>query len=336
MKKTLKGLLLTGLIAVVSTLVHDYVFRGIETLTIGILLAMITANLFSLPAYYDQGIQFASKKMLKWGIVLLGVNLNFNLIMSLGPKLLLLIICLISLALTSAYLLGKIQGLSPRLSVLLGVGSSICGASAIVAMGPVIDADEEDMAISVAVISILGAIGVLLYTFLGDRLPLSDLEYGIWSGSSLQGVAHALAAAGARGTDSLSLEIGTLVKMARVTFLAPVALILSALFRQPGKRSKVKFPTYVLYFILVGVLFTLNDIYHLLPLVVDLGPISIEIPWILKKASSILILMAMVAMGLKVNFRTIDAKANKAFLVGSFVFALLSLVSLAVVQGLHL
>lgn len=179
MKKLWKGLLFVIAISIVSMVLNEYLLNFIETLTIGIILGIIITNTIGYHKSFDAGVTYSLKKILKWGIVLLGVKLN------------------------------------KKLSTLLGVGSSICGASEIVAMGPVIDADEDDTAISVAIISLLGALGVVIYSSLSYVLPLSDLEYGIWAGSSLQGVAHALARAGARGADSISMAIGTIVKMAR-------------------------------------------------------------------------------------------------------------------------
>lgn len=331
MKELYKGLLLTAFISLISMMLHGSILGFIETMTIGILLGIATANIFSIHESFDKGISFSLKKILKWGIVLLGVKLNFTLLVNLGPKILFLVITIITLSLTVSYHLGKANKLSPGLSVLLGVGSSICGASAIVAMAPVIGAEDEDVAISVTVISLLGAVGVIVYSFLAQKLPISDLQYGIWSGSSLQGVAHAIAAAGARGPDSISLEIGTLVKMSRVALLAPVALVLRSIFSD-SKNKKAKFPSYVLYFILVGIVFSANDYFNFFPTSFNIGGLNINIILLAKKLSNIFILMSMVAMGLKVNFKSFESKASKALILCSFIFALLSLTSLTVIK----
>jgi len=337
MKQNIKGLLLTAAISLISILLNRYSIHFIETLTIGIILGLLVANTFNLSKDFKPGISFSLKKILKWGIVLLGVKLNFSLLISLGPKILGLILFLITVALTGAYLLGKLGHLSKKLSVLLGVGSSICGASAIVAMGPVIHADDEDVAISVTVISLLGAIGVILYSFAGKYLPLTDLQYGIWSGSSLQGVAHALAAAGARGPENVSLEIGTIVKMARVAMLGPVAVILGLIFStdtnaKGANRHHVHFPKYVLYFIILGLLSTLNTSFHLLPTTFTAFNYSFDIIEWLKSFSNFFILMAMVAMGLSVNLKSFEKKAVKALIVCSLVFIILSSLSLVAVH----
>lgn len=330
--KKLPGLILVIFISILSMLLNKYLFSFIETLTIGIILGIIISNTIGIRKDFESGITFSLKKILKWGIVLLGVKLNFEAIISLGPYIVFLIIFLITFSLILANILGKIFKVNNKLSTLLGVGSSICGASAIVAMGPVINADDEDTAISVAVISLLGAIGVIIYTFLSYSLPINDIQYGIWSGSSLQGVAHALAAAGARGSESISLEIGTVVKMGRVALLAPVALILSLLFNKDNSNNKkIKFPTYVLIFILVGIIFNINSVYGMFPLEYKINNINFNLIYILKKLSSFFILMAMVSMGLKVNFKSFKSKGLKALLLTSILFIVLSSSSLILV-----
>lgn len=334
MKSLYKGLIITLAIAIISMLLNAYILPFIETLTIGIILGIFVANFYTLPADYDLGITFALKKILKWGIVLLGVKLNFALFISLGPMIALLIVFMITLALVSASYIGKHYKLPPKLAILLGVGSSICGASAIVAMGPAIQAEEEETAIAVTVISLLGAIGVIIYSFAAKYLPLTDMQYGIWSGISLQGVAHALAAAGARGSDNLSLEIGTLVKMARVACLGPVAIVLQRKFAVQNSNQRLKMPRYVLNFILVGCLFTVNAYYNIFPTVFSIDTIEVDLISSIKSLSNLFILMAMVAMGLKVNLKSMRSDALNALKVCSIVFAVLSITSFVLLQGL--
>ena len=333
MKKLIPGLILVLLISLISMYLNATTLSFLETLTIGILIGMLVANTVGVGERFTSGITFALKKMLKWGIVLMGLKLNFSLLISLGPRILSIVVALITFALISSYWLGKRRGLGSRLAILLGVGSSICGASAIVAMGPVVGADEDDTTISVAVISLLGAIGVILYSTLSQVLPLSDLQYGIWAGSSLQGVAHALAAAGARGQDSLSMDIGTIVKMARVALLGPVALVLGYVFQRgtAEEKARVKFPRYVLYFILVGILYTVNSHYQLVPTVFTFPTFRLDLIALLKQAGSLFILMAMVAMGLKANLKSFEHKAVKALTTTAILFLFLSVTSLAMI-----
>jgi len=330
MKKYMPGSLLVIAISLLSMYLNSTFFNYIETLTIGIIISILIKNIFNLNISFDQGINFSLKRILKVGIVLLGVKLNFALIYELGWKIFFLVSLIIIFALLFSNYLGKKYGLNKKISTLLGVGSSICGASAIVAMSSVIDSDENDTSISVAVISLLGALGVIMYSFLSYLINFSDLEFGIWSGSSLQGVAHALAAAGARGADSLSLEIGTLVKMSRVALLAPVALIISFAFKKDSsssKNKKVRFPMYVLWFLLVGIVVTLIKEFNLFPLIYNFGYLKIDVISIFKNLSSFFILMGMVAMGLKVDLKEFKKSGTNALIVGLITFLSISTLS---------
>lgn len=331
MKKLYKGLLIVSAISLISILLNHYIFSFIETLTISIVISILVANTIGLHHSFETGIAFALKKILKWGIILLGVKLNFAVLISLGPKILFIILTLVFIALISAHQLGKCANLNSNLAILLGVGSSICGASAIVAMGPVIDADDEDIAISVAVISLLGALGVILYSFFATVIPLTDIQYGIWAGSSLQGVAHALAAAGARGANSPSFEIGTIVKMSRVALLGPVAIILSLLFKNDAEKKSIQFPMYVLYFLILGILFTINKKFNFFPTQFQLLSMRFDIVEILKQISNFFILMAMTAMGLNVQLKTFETKGLKALCIGIVIFLLMSLLSIGLI-----
>ncbi len=337
MKKYIPGLLLVIIITVFSMLIHTYFLNFLETLTIAIILGIVFSNTLGLNKIYLAGVTFSLKNILRWGIVLLGVKLNFNMIFSLSGWIGIIIIILVTIGLIAANVFGKLAKIDTRLSTLLGVGSSICGASAIVAMGPVIDSDGDDTAIAVTVISLLGAVGIVVYTFLSYIVPLSDIEYGIWSGSSLQGVAHVLAASGARGVESISVEIGTIVKMARVALLAPVALILSYIFNKKStsntkKTTKVAIPGYVILFIIVGIFFSVNSSYNLIPMKFSIINTEFDLISILKKTSSFFILMGMVSMGLKLNIKSFKTKGLKALFTCSFVFILLSVLSYTLTQ----
>ncbi len=238
------------------------------------------------------------------------LNSIFLALAELGPKLVLTVICLVPLILLIAQRLGAYMGLNPKLSTLIGAGSSICGASAIVAMSQVIDADDDDSVLAVSIISFLGAIGVILYSSLALVLNMSDVAYGIWSGLSLQGVAHAIAAAFAKGTQAG--EIGTIVKMTRVLMLAPVSLVLATQFRKNDNQKKIGIPGYVILFIIAGI-------------IGSTGIIPTKMLGILTKGSSYFILAAMIAMGLIVDLKQIRDKGLKAVIHGIIVFIFISI-----------
>jgi uncharacterized integral membrane protein (TIGR00698 family) len=311
-KKLLPGLLFVFLISIISIFINNKIkhIMNLESLTIGIIIGIIYNNTFKTREVLKPGINFSLKTLLKLGIVILGFKLNFRSLIELGPKVVMMIILYVPFVLILSYLLGKVFKINNKVAVLLGVGSSICGASAVVAMSSCINAEEDDSIVAVSIINFLGAIGVLVYSTISITSSMSNLEYGIWSGISLQGVAHAIAAAFARGNQSG--EIGTLVKMGRVVMLVPISLVLSYIFNKEDKESKVKFPMYILYFVLAGIISSLN----ILPL-----------EWIkvLSKLSSVFILMAMIGMGLNVDIKSIKDKGMKALIVGILLFSVISM-----------
>ncbi len=318
------GILFCAIIAYISKLVSSY--TGISSLTIGIILGIIYANIIGVQKQLESGTKYTLKKLLKLGIIFLGVDLNFLAIYANGPKILLLAIIVVSTGIFLAPHIAKLFGFNEKLAMLLGVGSSVCGASAIVATAPVIEADENDTALSVAIISILGAIGVIIYPIIGKIISFSDIQYGFWSGSSLQGVAHALAAAGTR--NELALEMATYVKMTRVVLLAPLTLFLVKWFNKSkseiDKKVKVKIPTYIILFLFVGILSTFG-LFNF-----NLGAYSLQ-RWI-KLASKELILWAMIAMGLCVNLKKIKSVGLKALIAGTSVFIVISAIAAVTVN----
>ena len=322
-KKYIPGLLFVLAISIISMFINMQ-FKNIvnlEALTIAIVLGILYNNFIGTQEIFAEGVSFSLKKLLKLGIILLGFKLNIKSVIQLGPKLLIMVIIYVIVALSLAVLLGKIFKVDKHLSTLMGVGSCICGASAVVAMAPCIYAEDEDSIIAVSIVNFLGAIGVIIYSAIAVSSNfLSPMQYGVWSGLSLHGVAHAIAAAFAMG--DYSGEIGTLVKMTRVVMLVPVSFILSMIFTK-GKKSnnKASFPTYVLLFIVAGVLNTTG--------IIPEGLIEI-----LVKASSLCILMAMASMGLSVDFKKIVNKGVRALVSGTVLFAILSTTSLFVIMNI--
>jgi len=334
LRKLAPGLLAVYLLAVISSLFSRLLapWVSLEALTIGIILGTVLGNLVRLPAALKPGFAFSSEMLLRAGIILLGFKLDFRSLVGLGPRVLILVLVLVPATLLLACVLGRLLKVDARLSALVGVGSCICGTSAIAAVAPVVGANKEDSVVAISVVSFLGAIGVFVYTAVGLTGSLTDPQYGVWSGAALPAVAHCLAAAFARGGEAG--EIGTLVKMARVVLLVPVALALGLAFGREGgevggsaaprsaaRRAAATFPTYVLWFILAGV-------------VRSTGLVPPAAVGAAVKLSATLILMAMIAMGLGVEFRSIRDKGLKGLVLGSLVFLAMSATVYLVVSRL--
>jgi uncharacterized integral membrane protein (TIGR00698 family) len=320
MRKYINGLLLVGAISIFATLLGEWLMKWfqLEALTIAIVTGILISNLVTLPKSFKPGINYALKKLLIYGIVLLGFKLNFDAIMGLGWPVILWIMGYMTFVFGTVFMLNKWFGMNSKLAALIGVGSSVCGAAAVIALAPTIEAEEEDAVIAVSIVSFLGAIGVILYAMIASVSSVSDAQFGVWSGMTLHGVAHALAGAFARG--DLAGEIGTFVKMTRVLMLVPVSLILSYAFSshvETQKRAHV--PAYVWLFILMGIINAT-------------GVVPAVLQSLAKNLSDVFILMAMTAMGLGVNFKDIKGKGAKAVVFGLLLFAVTSTVAFLLIS----
>ncbi|SET28617.1 conserved hypothetical integral membrane protein [Natronincola peptidivorans] len=336
MQKNIKGLIFTIFIAISATITNRYLFAFIETLTLGILFAIIWRNTVGIRTGYISGVSYAAKEVLKWGIILLGLRLNFVTLSQLGARVFVIVLTVVVFGQAAAYYLGKIFGLNKKLAVLLGIGSSICGTSAIVALGPVIDAGEEDTTMAAAIISIMGTFGVIIFSFLAFLLPLSDMAFGVWAGTTLQNVPHAIAGAFARG--EAAGDAGTLVKMGRVALLAPTAIVYSSIFQQHAhdKKKKARVPSYVIGFLVVGIIASLNNYFHLFPWNFPMGSYEINLFQILRDLGNWFVLIAMVGMGLQADIRSFKAAGLKAFVSCSLLFVMICIFGLSLIILLNL
>ncbi len=326
-KKILPGLILTSIISIVSIyidriMVENFNLR-LEAVTYAIIFGIIYNNILKTSEVLKPGIKYSAKKLLKIGIVLLGFKLSIFSIVELGPSIIIMVLILIPSVFLISNLLGKLLGIDVKLATLIGVGSSICGASAIVAVSPCIDAEEEDATAAVAIVSLLGVIGVIIYPVIASALiSISESQYGVWCGLSLQGVAHAVGAAFAGG--DVSGEVGTLVKMARVIMLVPTSIVLSIIFSKGGNgdKKKAKFPMYVLYFVIAVIISSVYEKF--------VGNVNVinDIIHYLVKLSKFLILMAMAGMGLGVDLKSFIKKGAKGFVMGLILFAIISITTI--------
>jgi uncharacterized integral membrane protein (TIGR00698 family) len=242
--------------------------------------------------------------------------MNFMQLAGIGPLALLAVICLVPATIFTAIALGRIWRIQGNLALLLGVGTAICGSSAIAAISPVLKATHEESAVSISAINILSAIGVLVFSWLSYIVPLDDVAYGIWSGLSMQAVPTAIAAAGARS--ELALQYGTIVKMARVALLVPTSIIISILASRARIRgeasSRVSLPLFIVLFLIAGIVSTL-------------GLIPADGISLLGRISSVMLVISMTAIGLAVDFSALRRSAGPALGKGLVLFGLLSVVA---------
>ncbi len=201
---------------------------------LAILLGVALRTLWHPGDFWHDGIVFSSKILLEIAVVMLGAAVSARTVIALGPALILGIVLTVALASAVSYAISRACGLQPKMSMLVACGNSICGNSAIAAIAPVIGADADDIAASIAFTAVLGVITVLVLPLLVPLLKLSLTQYGVLAGLTVYAVPQVLAATLPIG--ALSNQVGTVVKLVRVLMLGPVVLVLSLLFRRPGPK----------------------------------------------------------------------------------------------------
>ncbi|HEX2909456.1 MAG TPA: putative sulfate exporter family transporter [Chloroflexia bacterium] len=316
------GVGLTALIGLAATLLAPLPgLAAMGSLTVALLLGIGWRSGLGLERAYAGGVQFSAKKLLRYGIILTGVRLNFGLVASSGLQVLLLDLLMITFGLCCIPWLGRKLGLSKGLALLLGVGQSICGASAVGAIAPLSpDVNEDDVSLAVAICGLIGTVGVLFYVFAGQLFHMQANFYGLTSGSTLHEIAQVVAAGPAGGQNAADLAM--VVKLTRVMLLAPVALLLAFLFTMKAEKKaekaagakrlgwkQVPIPWFVFGFLAVGV-------------INSLGWLSKDLSNLILQASVFLMVMAMAGMGLQVDLAVVRRMGLKALGVGLLAFAL--------------
>jgi uncharacterized integral membrane protein (TIGR00698 family) len=300
------GVLLCGLVALASlafeeveqfALAHAY----IEALVVAILLGM-AIRAFWIPAgHWQTGIGFSAKQLLEIAVMLLGASIKFRAIAASGFLLLGAIAVTVIVALMLSFSLSRLLGLSPRLSILIACGNSICGNTAIATVAPVIGADSDEIASSISFTAILGVMTVLGLPLLIPLLQLSATQYGILAGLTVYAVPQVLAATIPAGL--VSTQIGTLVKLMRVLMLGPVVVSLSLLTShlQGGvqieqEKKAVGVFRFVPWFIVGFLVLAALRSFHIVP-----G----ELVSPLTKITTFLTVVSMAALGLGVDIRVL-------------------------------
>jgi uncharacterized integral membrane protein (TIGR00698 family) len=199
----------------------------LEALVFAILLGVAIRTAWTPSDTWHQGIDFSAKILLEVAVVLLGASVSVRAVLAIGPALLIGIAVVVVIAIVTSYGISRALGLPQRMAILVACGNSICGNSAIAAVAPVIGADGEDVASSIAFTAVLGVVVVLLLPLLVPLLSMSLTQYGVMAGLTVYAVPQVLAATLPIG--ALSNQVGTVVKLVRVLMLGPVVLAMSLL-----------------------------------------------------------------------------------------------------------
>lgn len=286
----------------------------------GILAGMIVTLFLHDKSAFQSGIAFVSKKILQYAVILLGFGLNLSVILETGKQSLPIILATISTSLIIAYLLHKLLRIPGNISTLVGVGSSICGGSAIAATAPVIQADDDEVAQAISVIFFFNILAALLFPALGGMLGFSTTSgegFGIFAGTAINDTSSVTAAASTwdamHQLGSATLDKAVTVKLTRTLAIIPITLVLALLRAKKAGNSDQKvslkkiFPFFILYFVLASVITT----------IATQAGISADVFSPLKTLSKFFIVLAMSGIGLNTDIVKLVRTGGKPLALGA-------------------
>ena len=330
-----KGVLFCLAIAVPAWLLgkqFEVIGGPVFAILIGMVLALIVPQGTGAPL--QKGVKFTSKKVLQYAVILLGFGLNLSQIAQVGATSLPIIISTITTSLVVSFILCRALNIPGKISTLIGVGSSICGGSAIAATAPVIDADDEEIAQAISVIFLFNVIAALVFPTLGGVLGLSNEGFGLFAGTAVNDTSSVTAAAAAwdgMHAGANTLDAATIVKLTRTLAIIPITLALAFWQVRLAKRAAVAgegsgqvagtfdlkkiFPFFILFFVLASVITTVFAL-----------PATVTAP--IKELSKFFIIMAMAAIGFNTNIVKLVRTGGKPILMGLVCWIAIALVSL--------
>jgi uncharacterized integral membrane protein (TIGR00698 family) len=321
--KILPGVALASAVAGAAFLIRHV--PGVATFSpmiLAIIIGMAFRNIIGTPSMTQPGVAFSLRRLLRAGIVLLGFQLTFSQIISVGSRGLL--IAAVSLSATFIFTVwaGRLLKVGPKLTELIAAGTSICGASAIVATNTVTDAHDEDVAYAIACVTIFGSVAMFAYPVLPGLLHLDAHAYGLWSGVSIHEIAQVVAAAFQNG--QRAGEIGTTSKLARVMLLAPTIFALNVrdrffTTRASAKAATAPIPWFVLGFIAIA---GLNSIVV----------VPVEASRSIATLTTFLLSVALAAMGLETDVAKLYAKGVRPAVLGALAFLFIAIFSLTLIK----
>lgn len=318
LKERWKGLLFCLVISIICYILGKK-FPIIGGPVFAILMGMIINLFLKDKTALQPGITFTSKKILQYAVILLGFGMNLGVILETGKQSLPIILATITTSLCIAAILCRILKIPGKISTLVGVGSSICGGSAIAATAPVIDADDEEVAQAISVIFLFNVIAALIFPVLGAAIGFSTTSgeaFGIFAGTAVNDTSSVTAAASTwdsiYGLGTSTLDKAVTVKLTRTLAIIPITLVLAfhRARKSNGNAEKVDFkkifPFFILFFVGASIITTVA---------VHFGvPASIFSP--LKTLSKFFIIMAMAAIGLNTNIVKLVKTGGKPILLG--------------------
>ncbi len=324
MQTKIKGIVLCFLLAIPAFFLGRQ-FPIVGGPVFGILLGLIFAY-WKRPAAFNDGISFTSKKILQYAIILLGFGMNLFQVFKVGGQSLIIMIFTLAASFLTAYFMGKVLKLKGNVPILIGVGTSICGGSAIAATAPVIKASDKDMAFSISTIFLFNVVAVFIFPALGHAMGMDDMNFGMWAGTAINDTSSVVAA-GYAFSDAAG-DYATIVKLTRTLMIIPITLVLAVYMTHKAKKGqgesgeysiKKIFPWFIIGFLGASVIYTLCASFHVIPQAVFDA---------LAEIGKYMIIMAMVAIGLNTKLNELIKNGARPILLGLCCWFAVAVVSL--------
>jgi len=322
------GLVAAG-IAVFCGFVISWQWTSVSPLTVSLLIGALIGNLGFIPATCEPGLKFASRHILRAGIILLGFQLSFSEVAHLGSRGFLAVISVVTITFFGTQYIARLLGVSPGLGLLTATGYSICGISAISAMTGAVDGDEEDATYAIALVTLFGSISIFALPALGHLMNMSNVRFGMWAGSSVHDVAQVVASATTYSQQSLAPAV--VVKLTRVVLLAPLVAIYGYRHSQSQKHAEPHqhphigsqrvslLPMFIVLFLLAVSVRTT-------------GALSSDLLHTLKQLEKILLALALVGLGAAVNIKKLRLLGSRPIILGVCSWALVLATSVITIR----
>ncbi|HVI28088.1 YeiH family protein [Hansschlegelia sp.] len=290
----------------------------LSPMILAIVIGMAVRNTFGVSERAHPGVAFSLRRLLRLAIMLLGLQLTFGQVAEVGLSGVAVIAATLAATFMFTIGLGRALGVEPRLAQLIAAGTSICGASAVIAANTVTRGSDEDVAYAVACVTVFGSVAMFLYPWLPGLLHLDAHAYGLWSGASIHEIAQVVAAAFQNGQESG--QFGTVAKLSRVILLAPTVLAMGFFAARRGDGAgRAPTPWFVLGFV---ALVALNSVVA----------IPAEAKAVIATATAFLLSAALAAMGLSADLRKLKAMGLRPLLLGLASFLFIASFSLVLVK----
>jgi uncharacterized integral membrane protein (TIGR00698 family) len=323
--RLLPGLVLSATLALSALLLRQVPFlQGLSPLILALGLGMALRNTAGLPAVCKSGVAFSLRRVLRFAVMLLGLQLSLHRVVDLGG----LGVLIVGVTLGGSYLftlgVGAWLRIDRKLCHLIAAGTSVCGASAVLAANTVAEGSDEDAAYAVGVVTVFGTVSMLAYPLLAGWLSLSEQAYGLWAGASIHEVAQVVAAAFQNGP--VSGELATVSKLSRVLLLAPLVATLGLVVPRKGKTAGATksrpwpVPGFVVGFVV-------------LCLVGTWYPLQGDAKAWVESANRFLLSMALAAMGLETDVRRLSGRGVRPLLLGAAGWLFIAGLSYALIRA---